>query len=92
MRIELNAAIAGPAAPPSSAGAGFGKLVSEHLAGVNDLQVKSDGLTRAFAAGEDVNLHEMVLSAEEARLAMEFTLQVRNKLIDAYQEVMRMQL
>ena len=44
-----------------------------------------------LAAGEDVDLHQVMLSMQEADIAFQLALQTRNKLVDAYQEIMRMQ-
>ena len=57
----------------------------------NRLQHQSDGLNAAAAVGGDVDLHDVMISAEKASVALNLTLQIRNRMVDAYQEVMRMQ-
>ncbi len=57
----------------------------------NDLEV-SDTKLRQLATGESTNLHDIMLSLEKAKLSMELVLQVRNKALEAYQELMRTQL
>ena len=74
-------------APAEGAGKFFNELVNK----VNDLQVKSDRSIQALASGENKNLHEVMISMEKASLSFQFMSQVRNKAIEAYQEVMRMQ-
>ena len=57
----------------------------------NRLMGQSDKLANEAAVGGDVDLHDVMISAEKASVALQLTLQVRNKLVEAYQEVMRMQ-
>ena len=68
----------------------FGEVLSTAVQQVNELQARADGLATQVALGKNVDLHEAVLASEEASLAFQYTMQVRNKLIEAYQEVMRM--
>jgi flagellar hook-basal body complex protein FliE len=75
------------AAPAEGAGKFFSELVSK----VNDLQVRSENAIQGLASGENKNLHEVMISMEKASISFLFMSQVRNKAIDAYQEVMRMQ-
>jgi flagellar hook-basal body complex protein FliE len=59
---------------------------------VNDRIVSAEeGLTR-LATGQTGNLHEVMLDLEKARLAFQLALQMRNKLLEGYQEIMRMQI
>lgn len=57
----------------------------------NRLMGQADKLADEAAVGGDVDLHDVMISAEKASVALQLTLQVRNKLVEAYQEVMRMQ-
>ncbi len=68
----------------------FGETMSAALRDVSQLQDRADNMAVQLALGHDVDIHDAVLATEEARLAFDFTLQIRNKLIEAYQEVMRM--
>jgi flagellar hook-basal body complex protein FliE len=43
-------------------------------------------------AGEDISVHEVMIAAEKAKLSLDLAIQVRNKAIEAYQEIMRMQI
>ena len=70
----------------------FQKFFSQAINNVQDLQSKADGLTKSLATGEINDIHQVMIAAEKASLALQFTVQVRNKVIDAYQEVMRMQI
>ncbi|MDS1002865.1 flagellar hook-basal body complex protein FliE [Clostridium sporogenes] len=70
----------------------FSEILKDKLDGVNAKQVKSDNSTEAFIKGDEVDIHNVMLNAEEAKMSMELAVQVRNKLVEAYQELSRMQL
>lgn len=78
---------AGTANPADGAGKFFSELVSK----VNDLQTQSDKAIQGLASGENKNLHEVMISMEKASISFQFMSSVRNKALEAYQEVMRMQ-
>ena len=69
------------------AGKFFGELVSK----TNELQAQSDSAIQGLATGESKGLHEVMIAMEKSSVAFQFLGQVRNKAIDAYNEVMRMQ-
>src|SRR5512142_2236104 len=72
-------------------GAGtFADALGQAVAGVEKLQVEADESARQVALGGG-NLHETALAMEKADLALRVATKVRNKLVEAYQEVMRMQ-
>ena len=68
----------------------FKDLFTEMINSVNDLQKDSEEIQQAFLAGEPVELHEVMIKAEEAGLAMDMLLEIRNKLTSAFSEMMRM--
>ncbi|ACQ52237.1 flagellar hook-basal body complex protein FliE [Clostridium botulinum] len=70
----------------------FSEILKDKLDGVNAKQVKADNSTEAFIKGDEVDIHNVMLNAEEAKMSMELAVQVRNKLVEAYQELSRMQL
>ena len=70
----------------------FGEFFSEALNKVNDLQLQSEQLTNDFAAGKTDNIHQVMIAAEKADISLQFTMQIRNKIMDAYNEIMRMQI
>lgn len=72
--------------------ADFGNILKEELNKVNKLQVQADQASQEFIVGESEDLHSVLLATEEARLALEMAVQVRNKLIESYQEINRIQL
>ncbi|MCS7272892.1 MAG: flagellar hook-basal body complex protein FliE [Fimbriimonadales bacterium] len=71
--------------------ADFGRLLSEVISQVNEAQQHSAELAQRFARGEPVDEQTLVLAMERASLAFQLVLQVRNKVLEAYQELMRLQ-
>ncbi|HXH62206.1 MAG TPA: flagellar hook-basal body complex protein FliE [Fimbriimonadaceae bacterium] len=69
----------------------FGKMLMDVIKEVNSSQQKASDMQDAFMTGQNVELHELMISMERAGLAMELTLQVRNKILESYQEISRMQ-
>ncbi|MDW0109234.1 flagellar hook-basal body complex protein FliE [Sporosarcina aquimarina] len=68
----------------------FGNFLKEAIQDVNTAQVQSDVMTEKLVRGEDVDLHNVMITAQKASIALNATMEVRNKVIEAYQEVMRM--
>lgn len=77
--------------PAPSKGPDFRNQLTDALRQVNELQLQAEDLARALAAGQAQDLHQVMLAAEKANLSLQFTLQIRNKVIEAYQEIMRIQ-
>ena len=86
---ELDALL--PAVPAAAPAAGFGDWFAKEVGAVNASLVKADQDVRLLASGETQSLHEVMIHLEEAKLSFQLLAQVRNRLLDAYQEVMRMQ-
>lgn len=70
----------------------FGQLLKNHLEQVNKLDEEADTLIQDYAVGKPVELHNVIIAHEKADMAMELTMQLRNKGIAAYQEIWRMNL
>jgi flagellar hook-basal body complex protein FliE len=68
----------------------FFDSVKNALDKVNDADIKADAMSDAYDRGEEVPLTEVVLSMQKSSLAFEATLQVRNKVMKAYEEIMTM--
>lgn len=78
--------------PKSMAGpGGFGNTIKSAVSEVNKLQTDADQLAAKLAVGDPVEIHQAMISMQKASTALQFTIQVRNKVIEAYQEIMRMQ-
>jgi flagellar hook-basal body complex protein FliE len=86
------AEIALPERPGAAPASEFGAWLQGELAAVNRKIVESDAQVRELAAGGDVQLHDVMLSLEDAKLSFELLLAIRNKALEAYQELMRMQI
>lgn len=69
----------------------FGEYLKNALGEVNSLQKESDNMSKALAAGQVEDISQVVVAAEKADIALQLTLAVRNKAVEAYQEIMRMQ-
>lgn len=77
-------------APGSGNKSSFYDHLKEAVTEVNQLQVESDKKATDLANGKDTNIHETMLSASQAELSFNLMVQVRNKALEAYQEIMRM--
>jgi len=75
-----------------SDGASFSKLLKSALEKVNETQLESDKKTEMLVNGKIDDLHDVMISAQKASLTIEATIQVQQKVIDTYNEVMRMQI
>ncbi|MFF5398084.1 flagellar hook-basal body complex protein FliE [Peribacillus butanolivorans] len=75
---------------PYEAHRNFASVLKESLNKVNETQVASDNLTTKLVNGEDVELHSVMIASQKASVTMQATLEVRNKVVEAYQEMMRM--
>ena len=80
---QANAPAAGPAG-------GFTGALKSALDGVQATQAKAETLSDGYEKGQVMDVAKVMLARQEAGVAFEATLQVRNKLISAYQEIMRM--
>jgi flagellar hook-basal body complex protein FliE len=68
----------------------FSETVNDSLVKVNDLQQEKRSMIESFAVGKNQNVHELMIGLQKASLAMNVTSTVRNKMITAYKEVMKM--
>jgi flagellar hook-basal body complex protein FliE len=71
---------------------GFSQIFKQKLDEVKAAQNHSDKLTNELVTGEVKDIHEVMIASQKASLSLQLTVQVRNKVVEAYQEVMRMQL
>ena len=70
----------------------FGESIKNAISEVNNLQTEADTIANKLASGDAVEIHQAMIAMQKASTALQFTIQVRNKIIEAYQEIMRMQL
>ena len=70
----------------------FGQMLQSAFGQVNALQDHSASMTQAFARGQISDVHSVMIASEQATMALQLTTQIRNKAVDAYQEIMRISL
>lgn len=70
----------------------FGSFLNDALNNLNDQQIAVDQLNQSFVKGELSDVHQLTIASEKASIGLELTVQVRNKILEAYQEIMRMQM
>lgn len=72
-------------------GVGFGQFLSQAINGTNQALQTADQLSSAYAAGANVPIDKIMIAEQQASLAVDLTVQVRNRVVSAYQSVMNMQ-
>jgi len=75
---------------PDNGGISFGEALTRALEKVNEAQVRADEAIKKFLAGEVEDLHTVLIALREAGIWMQLAVQVRNKVVEAYQEISRM--
>ncbi|MGL4655890.1 MAG: flagellar hook-basal body complex protein FliE [Sarcina sp.] len=70
----------------------FSQVLKEKLDVVNDKQIEADIATQKMIQGEDIAIHDVMLAGEEAKVSLQLAMQVRNKLVEAFQEISRTQI
>ena len=83
-----------PVAPvsPSTGGGAFGSVFAEAVARVENYRFEADQSVTRFMNGEDEEIHKVAMAVQRADLSFDLFLQAKNKVVQAYQEIMRMQL
>ncbi len=76
--------------PESTGPGGFGEVLRNAISQVNDTQARSSAMTEAYERGETTDIAAVMLSRQQASLGFEATLQVRNRLLTAYKDIMSM--
>lgn len=78
--------------PSGEAGVGFVEHIAKGLDQVNEQLLTSQTDLQRLAVGETENLHQVMVQLEESRISLQLLLQVRGRVLEAYQDVMRMQI
>jgi flagellar hook-basal body complex protein FliE len=93
-KLQAMAAAAHGQAPQPSAGgsADFGKLLQSAVDKVNEAQVEAGKMSDAFEKGETTDLTQVMIALQKARISFQAMVEVRNKLVGAYQDIMNMQI
>lgn len=91
-QIDAVQAAAGPSLSGAAATSSFSTTLQTEFDAVNGKLIGAEQTLRDLAAGKQTNLHHVMLELEDARLSFQMLSQVRNKVLEAYQELMRTQL
>ncbi|MDR2401548.1 MAG: flagellar hook-basal body complex protein FliE [Deferribacteraceae bacterium] len=70
----------------------FSEMLKGALNSVNDAQFEADSAVKKVLSGESANIHETMIALQKADVSLKLMLEVRNKILEAYQEVMRTQM
>jgi flagellar hook-basal body complex protein FliE len=92
--MEIRGILPPGALPPSSLRetvAAFGEALERAVRTADELQRRADATALAFADGRTDDVHAVMVAMEQASLALQLAIQVRNRLLEAYQELIRMQ-
>jgi flagellar hook-basal body complex protein FliE len=79
------------AAPNVSNGASFESMLNKYINNADGAVKESEGMALSLAKGDNINLHDVTIAAQKASIAVSLTTTVRDKAVEAYQEIMRMQ-
>lgn len=77
---------------PAGDGAGFKDMLNGFMKDVNDLQLSADESIKKLATGEIKDVHQAMIKSAEADVSFKLMMEIRNKLMDAYKEVMKTQI
>jgi flagellar hook-basal body complex protein FliE len=80
------------AKPAGGSGEAFQSILSDAVQRVENYRQTADTAVQRFLTGEDEELHKVAIATQQAELSLELFLQVKNKVVQAYQEIMRMQI
>jgi flagellar hook-basal body complex protein FliE len=76
-------------AKDASSGVSFNDTLKQYISDANDLQIKADRDIQRMIAGEDIDAHEVMTAIEKANMSFEMVMEIRNKMLEAYREVMK---
>ena len=88
----INAIAPSPLQPQQEPVKGFGEMLKEAIVATNSQQLRADESAANLQTGKDVSLHDVMIDMEQADISMRLLVSMRNKVIEAYQEIMRMQI
>ena len=87
---EISLPTATPVLKPEVSNENFKDTLSKFVKSVNDLQTKAADTETSFLKGEITDVHQVMIAVEEASVAFELLMEIRNKLLDSYQQIIRM--
>lgn len=77
---------------PAEVAESFAAYLSNALGQLNNTQLNAEEMTKQYITGQVEDIHQVMIAGQKATVMLELTMQVRNKVIESYQEIMRMQL
>ncbi|MDZ7337813.1 MAG: flagellar hook-basal body complex protein FliE [candidate division KSB1 bacterium] len=77
--------------PQSGEVPSFGQIINKYLDETNQMQLKAGEAVRQMASGQIEDIHEVMIAVEKSRVSLELVIEIRNRLLEAYRELMRMQ-
>ncbi len=77
--------------PDIKSGSNFKEAVTNFVEEVNNLQLNANSKIESFVKGEESDIHEVVTAVEEANIAFQMLVEMRNKLLESYKDITRMQ-
>jgi len=89
--LSTSPGAAGAVGGGKPAGASFARTLERALGQVNTAQTERDSRIQGVVSGQVDQVHDVMVAAEEAKLAFDLMLEVRNKLLESYQQIMQMQ-
>ncbi|MBI1822666.1 MAG: flagellar hook-basal body complex protein FliE [Nitrospirae bacterium] len=91
--VASNPALPSPVSPGAAKGEpGFLETLKESIQMVNEAQLNADQAVTNFETGKEQNLHQTMIALQKADISFELMMQVRNKIVNAYQEISKMQI
>lgn len=75
----------------NSSAVSFSSFLKDAIKGLNDSQLQSDTAVNSFIKGDQIDVHQVMLTMQKAELTLNLAMQLRNKVVSAYEEIMRMQ-
>ena len=78
--------------PGRETGAGFQGALKEAIASINEIQQGANQAVEALATGQSQNIHQAMIALQQADISFQLMMQIRNKLVTAYEEIQRMQI
>lgn len=73
-------------------GKGFENMLTEFITSANQDQISAQKMTQDFADGKDIEMHEVMIAGEKAKTSIQLLMEIRNKTIDMYKELTRIQI
>jgi len=73
----------------NKSGVSFNETLKQYINEANDLQLKADRDIQRMIAGEEIDAHEVMVAVEKANMSFEMVMEIRNKMLEAYREIMR---